>query len=86
LLAQILIQEGAHDEAAELLDRAEALEPRHGGIFIARGDSLALRGRPQEALAAYERAREVDPNRVASAAQARIDDLRRKTGGSARGR
>jgi predicted negative regulator of RcsB-dependent stress response len=63
------------DEAAKLLDQAETLEPMHGGIFLARGDLLALRGRPDEAIASYEHARKVDPYRAAGEAQSRINQL-----------
>ncbi len=76
LLAQLLIQEGAHAEAARVLDRAEAIDPYHGGIQIARGDSLAATGRLQEALAAFARAIEVDPYRVRAAAEKRIERAR----------
>lgn len=72
LVAQIMLADGRLDEASELLDRAEALDPRHGGIYLARGDLFALRRRPDEAIAAYERAREIDPYRAAAEAQTRI--------------
>jgi arylsulfatase A-like enzyme/Flp pilus assembly protein TadD len=76
LLAQILILDGRHDEAARLLDEAEALDSRHGGVYIARGDLLARQGRKAEARASYERARKVDPYRAAGAAEARLASLR----------
>jgi len=80
LLAQLLIQDGALGEADALLDQAASLDPSHGGVFIARGDRLDLLGRPDEALAAYEKAREVDPSRVSEAAAARIAALRQRLG------
>ncbi len=75
LVAQIMLADGRLDEASKLLDQAEALDPRHGGIYLARGDLFALRRRPDEAIAAYERAWEVDPHRAAVEAQARIARL-----------
>jgi arylsulfatase A-like enzyme len=76
LLAQILILDGRQDEAGRLLEEAEGLDARHGGVHIARGDLLARQGRKEEARASYERAREVDPYRAAGAAQARLAGLR----------
>jgi Flp pilus assembly protein TadD len=76
LLAQILILDGREEEAARLLDEAERLDSRHGGVHIARGDLLARQGRKEEARASYERARKVDPYRAAGAAEARLTRLR----------
>jgi Flp pilus assembly protein TadD len=75
-LAQIMLADGRLSQAAELLDQAETLEPLHGGIYLARGDLLALRGLPDEAIAAYEHAGEVDPYRASKEAQSRIARLR----------
>jgi choline-sulfatase len=75
LLAQILILDGRLAEAARLLDEAEELDPRHGGVHIARGDLLAREGRKEEARASYEQARKVDPYRAAGAAAARLARL-----------
>ncbi len=75
LLAQILILDGRHAEAARLLDEAQALDPEHGGVLIARGDLLARQGKRDEARAAYERAAKVDPYRAAGAAAARLEKL-----------
>lgn len=75
LAAQIMLADMRLGEAAKLLDQAETLEPLHGGIFLARGDLFALQGRPDEAIAAYQHAREVDPYRAAAEAQSRIARL-----------
>ena len=75
LLAQILILDGRLDEAARLLDQAQALDPDHGGVLIARGDLLAKQGKPHEARAAYERAARLDPYRAKGAAAARLKKL-----------
>jgi tetratricopeptide (TPR) repeat protein len=75
-LAQILILDGRLEEAGRLLDEAERLDPRHGGVLIARGDLLARQGRKEEARASYERARQVDPYRAAVLAEARLAHLR----------
>jgi Flp pilus assembly protein TadD len=79
LLAQILILGARYDEAAALLDEAESLEPRHGGIFIARGDIQARQGRPDEARRSFEKARAVDPYRAATVAAARLAALDAKS-------
>lgn len=75
LLAQILILDGRYEEAARLLDEAQALDPKHGGVYIARGDLLARQGRAAEARAAYEQARQIDPYRASGAAAARLSAL-----------
>ena len=81
LLAQILILDGRHEEAARLLDEAQALDPKHGGVFIARGDLLARQGRKDAAAAAYETARRVDPYRASGLAEMRLLELRRAAPG-----
>ncbi len=75
LLAQILILDGRYPEATALLDEAQSLEPRHGGIFIARGDMQARQGLAAEARRSFEKAREVDPYRASSLAAARLAAL-----------
>ena len=76
LLAQILLAEQQLDEAEILLDRAQALEPNFGGTYLARGDLFAIRRLPDEALAAYALAAEVDPHRTAEEAKHRTDQLK----------
>jgi Flp pilus assembly protein TadD len=78
LLAQILILDARYKEAAALLDEAEALDPKHGGVWIARGDMEARQGRPAEARRSYEKARQVDPYRAANLAAARLAALDKK--------
>ena len=75
LLAQILLADQRLDEAEELLDRAQELEPSFGGTYLARGDLFAIRRLPDEALAAYARAGEIDPYRAAQEANHRIERL-----------
>lgn len=82
LLAQILILKGQLQPAALLLDQAQALDPRHGGVAIARGDLLAQQGNREEARKAYLRAKQIDPYRAASLAEARLAAL--QTTGAAR--
>jgi tetratricopeptide (TPR) repeat protein len=76
LAAQIMLPAMRLEEAARLLDEAEALEPMHGGIYLARGDLLALQRRPDEAIAAYEYAIKVDPIRSGDEARSRIASLK----------
>lgn len=75
LVAQIMLADGRLDQASELLDRAEILDPQYGGIYLARGTLLALQRRPDEAIAAYEYAREIDPHRTGAEAEKRIQGL-----------
>lgn len=77
LLAQILILDGRRAEAGRLLDEAQALDPKHGGVFIARGDLLLQQGKRDEARAAYEQARQLDPYRASGAAEKRLQGLQR---------
>lgn len=72
LLAQIIMAQGRNAEAEQLLDQAAQLEPKHGGVFIARGDLLMIQGRFQEALAAFTEAERVDPYRASGMAQGRL--------------
>lgn len=71
VLAQIEILDGRFDDARAHLDEAELLDPKHGGIAIARGDLLAATGRRDEAAAAYRHAAAVDPTRATHVAAAR---------------
>ena len=75
LLAQILILDRRLAEAAELLDRSEALLPGQGGVEIARGD-LAIQERDFGAAeAAYRRAIALDPYRAGPSAGLRLRRL-----------
>jgi len=75
LLAQILILDGREAEAERLLAQAESLDPRHGAVWIARGDLARKRGNKEDARAAYEKARTVDPYRAGGIAAARLTVL-----------
>jgi choline-sulfatase len=75
LLAQILILDGRQAEAERLLAQAESLDPKHGAVWIARGDLALKRGNREDARAAYEKARSVDPYRASGIAAARIHAL-----------
>ena len=76
-LAQILVARGELREATGLLDRAELLDPFHGGVWIARGDIAVVEKRWSDAIEAYETAVTLDPYRAAGAAEKRIENLRR---------
>jgi arylsulfatase A-like enzyme len=82
LLAQILAETGRRDEGKELLRKAMELEPGHGGVLVTWGDFLAEEGKYAEALASYEKAKEVDPYRATAVADRRIVELRRRASGS----
>ncbi|MBM3318280.1 MAG: hypothetical protein FJY75_10570, partial [Candidatus Eisenbacteria bacterium] len=81
--AQLMIKQARHDDAEALLEQGRQLEPLHGGLWIARGDLAGLRGDHAAALAAYRKAEEIDPYRVALAARARIQQTEAKLAGRA---
>lgn len=81
LLAQLLIKQERFAEAEAALAQGEQLDPRHGGFWIARGDMAGLRGDHRAAVAAYQRAIEVDPYHVSMAARARIQQAEAKLAG-----
>jgi tetratricopeptide (TPR) repeat protein len=73
--AWILFSEGKHDEALKTLDEAERFEKDHPMYYAdilprpsseVLGDMLSEMGRPAEALAAYQAALKVAPNRLDS--------------------
>ncbi|HUP42509.1 MAG TPA: sulfatase-like hydrolase/transferase [Thermoanaerobaculia bacterium] len=80
LLAQVVMQQGRFDEAALLLDQAADLDPRHGAVALARGDLRLFQGQPEEALALYREAWEMDPYRFEGLARARIARLEERVG------
>ena len=82
LLAQIALLAGREEEARRRLDEAEGLDPRHGGIFIARGDLLLRRGDVAAAEASYREAIRLDPYRSAGMARSRIKALTRLRSGA----
>lgn len=63
-LAQIAVKQGRPIEAEGYIEKALALEPEHGGAIMARGDLLAIQGRFDEALQAYDQAEQIDPHRT----------------------
>ena len=72
MLAQIKIKQWEFELAHLLLDEAEGRDPNFGAIYLARGDIHALRGNAEKAIMEYERGKQIDPFRVAKAADARI--------------
>lgn len=75
LLAQIIMLDGRHAEAEQLLAEALQLDPHHGGVLIARGDLRARQGRQAEAVADYELARQLDPYRTTTVVRNRLAKL-----------
>ena len=72
MLGQLLMVQSRFGEAEQALSKAEAMDPLDGGLHLARGDSLAVRGRFEEALPHYERSLEVDPSNWGGPARAKI--------------
>jgi tetratricopeptide (TPR) repeat protein len=60
-LGRKMLGSARFDEAAELFERALALDPRHLEAFLGRADAMRRLNRPQEALASYDRALAVQP-------------------------
>ena len=75
LLAQILILRREFELAETLLQQAEALEPQHGGVAVARGDIALREGGPDAARKQYEAAIQADPSRVGAVARQRLAGL-----------
>src|SRR5438874_743546 len=64
LLGTIACQVGKHDVGLEMINRALAIAPRSAASYNALGDALRSMGRRDEALAAYRRTIELDPNYI----------------------
>jgi len=79
-LAQLLILEERYPEAEEVLTAYQAVDAHDGRVPLLRGDIRVRQNRPQEALAQYEAALELDANRVGVAAHRRISDLMTQLG------
>jgi choline-sulfatase len=75
-LAQVLIIDGRCDEAETALAAYEALDPGDGRVALLRGDCLASRRQWADAIAQYEIAARVDPNRTGLSARDRIEQAR----------
>jgi arylsulfatase A-like enzyme len=82
LLAEILAETGRRSEGEILLQQAMELEPDHGGVMITWGDFLVARGKYNEAMSWYQKAKEVDPYRATAVADRRIVELRQRASGS----
>ena len=84
--AQLLIGAGGFSHAQDMLRRAEALDDREGGIYLARGQLLCAQGRFDAAIPEFERAAAVDPvmtgpKALEMKARAEAEIARRSTGG-----
>jgi arylsulfatase A-like enzyme len=81
-LAQVLIIQKQYGEAEEALRIYEALDAKDGRVPLLRGDCLAALGRARDAVAKYEEARRLDPNRVGIIAAERIARVNTARGGA----
>lgn len=82
LLAQIQVLRGDYPAAETLLSEAEQLDPRNGGVHIARGDIARRRAEPELAEQEYLKAIESDRDRFGAVAQGRIRELHKGRDGS----
>jgi len=71
--AQIIV--GDPDGAFETLERFAVLDPNNGWLYLLRGDIHEIQGRPEQALAEYRRALELDGIRIGDRARRRIEKL-----------
>ncbi|MEX1023978.1 MAG: tetratricopeptide repeat protein [Planctomycetota bacterium] len=62
LLAAIALHESDTTEALSRIDRTLALDPRNAQAFYLRGNALVVRQRTEDAIEAFRRATELDPN------------------------
>jgi tetratricopeptide (TPR) repeat protein len=76
VLANVLRETGRAPEGKAILEEAMATETGHGGLLVTLGDFLLAEGRPAEALALYNRAKDVDPARATALANSRIREMR----------
>ena len=68
-LGQLLLTQYKPDEVPAVIEAAEKLDPRHGEIFLLRGDMYAAKKEFELAREQYEKAREVDPVRASAGAK-----------------
>jgi arylsulfatase A-like enzyme/Flp pilus assembly protein TadD len=64
--AEIELQLGDTEQAERLARKVIAAQPHHAEGYLVLGEALALQGRTQEAIAAYEEAARINPNETAS--------------------
>jgi len=65
------------DRCEETLQAAEIIDPLLGAIPLLRGDVLCAQGRYPEAIDAYRKAMEIDPDRVGPEAGSKLEQARR---------
>ena len=81
LLANALMLQNRFADAEQALDQAAALEPDNGAVPFARGDLRLMQGRPDEAIALYTRAGEIDPVHFGGRSGQRVQQIRRMMAG-----
>lgn len=81
-LADVLDRLGAHAEADDVLDEGESLDPESEAVWLARARIAARRQRPDEAIAALERAERAAPR--SATAPVELAELLRARGADAR--
>lgn len=77
-LGQLCLKRRDFSAAADALARAKEIDPRDGRIYIAEGDAYAVRKNYPKALAAFEYALSVDPQRVGPQARDKITKVKRR--------
>ncbi len=76
-LSHALMAAHRFEECAERLDLAERLDPGFGAIPALRGDLLMAQYKYAEAVAAYEKAIEIDPDRLADSVMDSLQHARK---------
>lgn len=79
-LAKVLASAGRWEEFEKALQAAELIEPGRGSIPFLRGERLMEAGRFREAVVEFEKAMELDPNRMGAKEREALRDAKRLAG------
>ena len=69
---------GRYDDFEAQLEAAEALDPQLGAIFDLRGDYFFSMERYEEAIAQYEKAIEIDGDRLGPRVREKLQEARER--------
>ncbi|MCP4591342.1 MAG: sulfatase-like hydrolase/transferase [bacterium] len=84
-LAKLQFAAGNHDACSAALDAAEGLDPACGAVVMLRGDLASAEGRFGEAIVLFERALELDSQRLGPEVRVRLRQARSRAAGTSPG-